>query len=675
MRNRSVLRRAFLGGLAAASSGLAAGWLVSLFDSDAQDDRPMPNPLLKKLRVRPKPDGGGGGNPPVDPGTFAATHTLGVGRLTMGQAIPKGQVPAGQSLAFSGLPTQFDLKTTWDDGSARFAILSADVASAGAYPLAVGGPATGTFSPTIPTASVTLTIGGVAYTATLPASVSSDPWLSGPICREWRHVVTPKTSGNASHPFLRVIFDVRCYAAGGSRVDVTVENCLDLASTATVTYDASISVAGSTVFSQAGVVHYYFARWRKAFLSGMAESAPTLDWAPAIAAKAVPKILATVADRAYAASGPGYGIMERGEVSFADMGGTGGRPEIAPYPDWAARFLLRPGSTARSATLRTGDLAGSWPVHARNADGSFVSIDSRPNYWLDYRNGDSAFSMGDYPPGPLKPEQNHVPSLAYIPYLATGDRYHADEMADWGHFALLGTWPAAAGYGVSGDDGRGGSQGIVGAAQVRGRAWNLRNLADAAAYLPDAHPAKSYFAAKVEANLAFYDAYAANHVTPFGSFFEVAASGYSAINLWRNNYLAWAIDRAVGHGFGGGAGHAFRDRNAAFQLKLFTSEPDYPRDWAGPIGMAVGTDSGSGPTFYATMAQMYAGTYAILNGNRSDLGSNYGIDARLMLHIARGLGLAGAQGAIDYLDPLVAPKFASTDQLAWGAGWAIDGSA
>ena len=42
--------------------------------------------------------------------------------------------------------------------------------------------------------------------------------------------------------------------------------------------------------------------------------------------------------------------------------------------------------------------------------------------------------------GYLYPDNAHQPSLAYIPYLLTGDRYDADQVAAWADFGLLSTF-------------------------------------------------------------------------------------------------------------------------------------------------------------------------------------------------------------------------------------------
>src|SRR5262249_25372273 len=148
-----------------------------------------------------------------------------------------------------------------------------------------------------------------------------------------------------------------------------------------------------------------------------------------------------------------------------------------------------------------------WPVHLREPEagnykglgaGRLVSIDERPNYWLDQGGrGDPRHKpVGDITArGWLVPDNAHIPSIAYVPYLVTGDRYYADEMAFWANFSLLRTFQD------SHYNARGGSKGYLHPNETRGIAWCLRNLADAAAYLPDDEPVKPYLAQKVINNL------------------------------------------------------------------------------------------------------------------------------------------------------------------------------
>lgn len=612
-------------------------------------------------------------HPPPSGGSTLATHAAtDAGWATFGQAIPQGAVPSGQGLKLGSLDTQSDIKTTWDDGSARFAVVTASIPGAGDYDLTAASPATGSFTPAIPTASVTLTISGTAYTATMPTSVSSDPWLDGPNVREWRHTVAPTHTGTP-HASLRVLHDVRVYSDGSARVDICVDNVLDVAGNTLVTYDVAMVVNGSPVFSQSSVAHYPFQLYRKVFGVGLTESYLTPDLTPWYAAKAIPKFAPTIASNVWDSSntvdlgsGPVFALLKRGACTYDSMGATGGRPEIAPYPYWAAEWGAHRTANQRAYTLLAGDYAGSWPVHILQSDGTPISIDDRPDFWLDVRGVDDPVAADMAVSSGLTFDTSHVPSLAYIPYLISGDRFYADEVAYWAHFGLIAAWPAATSFG-----GRGGSEGIVGTEQVRGRAWQIRNLADAAAYLPDDHPSKDYLISKIGNNVDFYDG-SAFPPTPIGACLPRIDTpngpDFAEISQWQNNFLAWALDHAYKQGFGGDL--ALRDRIADFQLKMFASEPDFPRDAAGPYWPVVGDVSGGVTTYYTSMAEYYAKNIAA--GAMTDppiaFDGAYGISGRLALLMCLARSQPGAQDALDYLLPLI------PIDLAAASGWVVDAS-
>ena len=615
--------------------------------------------------------------PATAPATVSAatdgltTVHLTTGWATFGEAFPEGE--AVGRLQLGNLATQTDVKTTWPDGSIRFAIVSALVPAAGTYTIqsTSSSSSAGRFAPPIPIATVSLTIGGVPYTAALPRAESSDYWLNGSQVVEWRSVVTPVDPQGNPHPFLRVYFDTRAYASGQDRLDVTVENDLNVPGATAVTYDARIVAGGQTLFSQDGVNQGYLTRWRKVFDLGLTESQVTHDFGSFIDAGALPQYSSAISDQDYSTDGPTFAILGRGGNSYDYMGSTGGRPEIAPYPDWTARYLVHQTPDQAAYVMANGDLAGSWPVHIRETDGSLVSIDQKPGFWLDPRGKQydpkQGIPLGDLSGaslGRLMPDLAHVPSLAYVPYLATGDRYYADEMGFWGNDALISSWSAPIEAG-----GRGGSVGIVGTEQVRARAWGLRNLEDAAAYLPDAEPAKAYLTAKVQNNLNFYDNYARTHNSPLGTILESASSntGSILISQWQNNYLAWSLDHARDQGFRGGT--LLRDEIASFQLELFTSGLDYPRDYAAPYYPTVGRILTDGTTqYFNTIGEIFIATNTNTDGTTNPpvpFNGYYGVDARLSLMIALDEGLSGAQDAYNYLVPQIA-----TD-LTQRAGWSI----
>lgn len=595
------------------------------------------------------------------------------GWATFGQALPRGA--AFDGLEVGGLSTQTDVKTRWSDGSIRFAVVSAQVGAEGDYTLAATADGPGSFTQATPSITALFQKDGEWYYAYMPNLAWEDRWLDGPLVQEGRMAASVHHwPSDTEYPHLRVVFDLRTYADGQERLDFTVENTLDAPGGCLERYDFLLFDEDRVVYSRENIEHPYLTRWRQTVDLGLQASSVTSDFEPAIAAGAVPRYMNLVTDDRPWAGGPDFDILGPGSLS-RDMEAHGGRPEVAPYPDWAARFLVHGRAEQRDFVLRHGDLAGSWPVHVRELDGQMVSIDLRPNYWLDPRAPE-----GDRPAGNLwdrnlydwstgrgmTPDNAHQPSLAYIPYLTTGDRYYADEMAFWANYVLLSTWQDVF-YNA-----RNGSAGILESNQIRGIGWGLRNITDAAAYLPDSDPMKAHFTQKVMNNLAWLDNYANQHQTPLGSMWENRRlenfwDGFNHktwLGLWEQNYLAWAIDHANKQGFEGGLIH--RDRIAQFQLGLFRNPAT--RDGAAPYLVPVGdqTPAGSQITeFYTDPSQLYAGP--------CQFQGYYGVDARLMLLVGLENGWDGAQDAYNYLNPQLAEELYvyGVPDLALRAGWAI----
>ncbi|HMF97781.1 MAG TPA: hypothetical protein VKE96_25955 [Vicinamibacterales bacterium] len=621
-----------------------------------------------------------------------ATYTAGPGWATFGLALPQGAAPTAVQLG--RLPTQTDVKVRWPDDSIRFAVVSANLgAKGGTYALTAATPAQGSFVPVLPKASVTLKIGNTPFVATLPASFS-DFWLRGALVSEGRAVVAP-----GGHPFLRVIFDVRSYASGGHRIDITVENCLDVANADQVTYDVTVNVGGATVFTAPAVNHKYLARWRKLFVTGgLQEATVTPDFTPFVAARALPEYLPTIASPARVMNSAEFGPLGFGALT-RPMNAHGGRPEIAPYPDWTAQYLVHKKPDQRAYMLRHGELGGSWGIHVREADGALPTIDEYPYYWLDprwpnerplqgprsvRRTGDGGYVIqGQAEPGDIA----HQPSLAFVPYLVTGDRFFADEMAFWANYCLIGSY--------ANDYNRKGKQGLLIGNEVRGIGWGLRNIGDAAAYLPDADPMKRYFAEKTLNNLKNLDAYAQSYSAgPLQTLFPSRRpeddnpryQPYMWISLWEQAYVAWAVDRVMQHGqvmaahnFAG-AGTAIRNRIARLQLQLFT-HPEWPRDHdrQAPYLLAAGRWS-KGPRssilYFQTFSEMKAATFAAADpGKAPDLVRPFegylGVEARLLLMICAKLGDVGAAKSLDVLMSDVTAGVSMIDDVNRRSGWAI----
>ena len=599
-----------------------------------------------------------------------ADYQLGAGWATFGLALPAGA--ARGAVKVGALPTQTDIKTTWPDGSIRFAVVTARVPTAGKYAITAGAAAAAAqaprFTPAWPAATVTFAIGGQAWVASLSGAPASSRWLSGPLVSESRVFVTPASNGTP-HPFLRVIYDVRCYAADRCRVDATVENVLDVAQAQDVTYDVAIAVGGKTVFQRSALSHKYLARWRSVAASDLRLATVAPDLRPFTNAAALPEYMPSVQAPRRSIAGDKFDVLRTGDL-MVPMNAHGGRPDLAPYPDWAAQYLVHRRDDQLAYVLRHGELAGSFGVHIKEPDGvRLVSIDDHPNYWLDNRaeaNGRPKNGLR----GAAEPGDNaHQPSLAYIPYLVTGDRFFLDEMEYWANFCLISTFQD------SYSNARGAAQGLLHYNEVRGIGWALRNITDAAAYAPDLDPYKTYFTRKVQNNLVWLDNYARTFETPLGTLFtgrrpeDEQWPPYSWIALWEQTYVAWAVDHAIRQGIG--PGEALRDRIAKFQLKLFTSGRDgFDRSFAGAYVLAVGTKGAGGVTYFSTMEEMFRRTKEL--GNYRVFEGYYGPEARLMLLIAREQGWPGADEAFTYLMRDAEPSGVTMQQdLEKRSGWAI----
>jgi hypothetical protein len=612
---------------------------------------------------------------------FAAGGTVGAYRLdsgwaSFGIAVPRGVVPAGSALRLGALRTQTDIKTTWDDGSVRFAVVTTNAPAPQDYPLSVGRPEAGTFTPIRPDATVEFAINGARWVARVPAAFS-DAWLSGPLVSEARAIVAPM-QGATAHPLLRVIFDVRSYEGGGHRLDVTVENVLDVAAADAVTYDVAIRAAGRIVFEKTSVVHKYLARWRRVFALDLKEAAVIPDFSVFVAAQALPPYMSNVDGPVRNTTGKQFDILATGDL-MVPMNAHGGRAEIAPYPDWTAQYIVHRRADQREYMLKHGEAAASWGIHIKEPDGvRLISIDDHPRYWLDSRaEGDGrpqSVIAWDRLRGMAEPgDTAHQPSLAFVPYLVTGDRFYLDEMKYWANYSLVSSQPD--------DYARNGAQGLLVSNEVRGMGWALRNLADTAAFLPDNDRYRTYFAQKVRNNLEWLEHYAQTHETPLNTIFaghrrwaEDSARPPQAhvfIALWEHTYVAWAVDRALQLGFSPGA--AFRNRVARFQLRLFTSESEgFDRSFAGSYVYVVAEKRAAtdGWTYLTSMRELF--TLAKSYGDYRPFPGYYGPEARLMLLMGNHLRWPGAAESLTYLmGTSDGNGVTMTQDLRRRSGWAL----
>jgi hypothetical protein len=594
-------------------------------------------------------------------------YELGSGWATFGLVLPAGAATGG--VRVGSLTTQTDVKSTWPDGSIRFAVVTALVGASGSYNLEAAARPGGTFLAAWPSATVSLTVGGTRWVAELPGAPTHGVWLSGPLVSEGRAVVVPRANG-VGHAFLRVVFDVRSYNGGGHRLDVTVENVLNVAETDKVIYDVAIAIGGNVVFGRNGVSHPSFARWRKVFGSNLREASIVPDFTSFHQARALPEYLRSVWNAEPEATGDRFDILTLGELAYP-MDQAGGRDEIGPYPAWVARYLVHRKPRQREYVLRHGDnAAGAWSIHVTEPDGSLVAIDRKPNFWLG-RHSPSPNTNGI--DGPANGHRGiryegevgsaHAPSLAYVPYLLTGDRFYLDEMKFWANHALISVHDA--------------SDGVVFVmteqGEVRGSAWALRNMADAAAYTPDGDPDKRYFRTAVERNLESFDEIARRGATDrFGALFIGRGTGgnRSMIAPWQQAYVAWAIAHAQRQGFGPAGGVCLR-RIIGYTVDLYNAHPAFHRDYIPSYMRWVLTAEGTPFAGFAELFQYnFGGPKPRLEKPR--LEGIYDVEFRLQLLLGVALQIDGAQRGLDALLAYREPDGTSVvDDVDKRAQWAL----
>lgn len=502
---------------------------------------------------------------------------------TFGQVFAQGDVRNGETLvgrnaAGASVPLQVDVKARHADGSLRHAVITAQLPSSAANATetlslvkatATAAPAAATPTTLLNsgfTAAFTATIGGVQYKASADELLKSGKyttWLSGALVNEWLVQAPLKNSAGVEHPHLMAQFAIRSYAGSNSaRVDVTVENGWTFeAAPQNFTYDAQVIVGGQSAFSQAALTHYHHARWRKVFWWGKAQPLNVRhNTKYLIASKALPNYDqslvikdSTVADwkTRWTSSKPG---PMQPALGAAYMPMTGARNDIGLMPTWNALYLLSMDQRMKDVALGMSEAAGSWSSHYRDKNtGRPVTLASFP-YLSRYASGsvnpatNKSEQIPDCPDTkcttPLTADTPHQPAFSYVPYLVTGDYYHLEELQFWASFNSFQIAPQY----------RGAGKGLVMDNQVRGQAWTLRTVAEAAYITPDNDPQKASLMAIANHNIDYFNTTYTNNAG--ANKLGVVTNGYAieydantGLAPWQDDFLTSAIGRMVELGF------------------------------------------------------------------------------------------------------------------------------
>jgi hypothetical protein len=187
----------------------------------------------------------------------------------------------------------------------------------------------------------------------------------------------------------------------------------------------------------------------------------------------------------------------------------------------------------------------------------------------------------------------HQPSLAFVPYLLTGELYYLEELHFWASFNMLQANPAYRQY----------EKGLLHWDQVRGQGWSMRTLADAAFITPDAHPMRAYFEARLANNIDWYTSHYVNAEN--GSPVTHLDVNDAEVSPWMDDFFTWSIGHAVALGFTDA--RPLLEWKARFPVARMT-DAKYCYVFAAPYRLIV-RESPGGPLLRSLEA-MYAPTLA-----------------------------------------------------------------
>lgn len=450
------------------------------------------------------------------------------------QIFSEGEVQRNQgiSAAIDGVSVaaQIDVKTTYADGSARMAILTV-VRPELAVGVSVEAIIHGADAPPLRALDLGAVLAGhdfaLALTGTDGCTVQVDVlaaladalahgtasfWQQGPLATQAR-VEVPLAGPQ------RLVFDVTAFADGGFAVEAQIKNDGAMeASGGHVAYAVAVTMDGRLA-EQVNLDLTQYQGWHKSYSSdgrngGQGIGGPDEGWLnirqdiahlEATGAVAGYDLMLGLDERlldrwAQAAAAPGWDdpSAARGVTQF--MPGTGARPDIGFTTEANTGWLMTQDIRAAAYAMGQAETASVVPWHFWDAQHrTWLGTEAYPVLWTDPRGGTG--TPGDAGSRGLTQQPDassgwtldaaHQPDLSFVPYLMTGARWMLDNLQAQASWNVMSQWPAVR------EDGEGL---VVQGGQVRGAAWSLRQIDEAAWASPDGSAEKAAFTAASAAN-------------------------------------------------------------------------------------------------------------------------------------------------------------------------------
>ncbi|WP_108867035.1 gliding motility-associated C-terminal domain-containing protein [Aquimarina aquimarini] len=524
-------------------------------------------------------------NPPDQITTIRIVDVSNVSRnnvlATFGHVFKEGDVPQGSYLqaklsAGEVIDLQVDVKATHKDGSLRHAVITCEIPFLAAKESVViilsnqgqVDANTGiTLQKLLETGydtSIHITLEGQLYTSSAKellqksfAIQEEKKWLEGKLVTEW-HVSAPIENGNGGiHPHLTARFYIRAYELDKVRTDVVIENNWTyVADPKGFLYEVEIKSNSNILYSKKGLSHTHHARWRKVFWWGDKNNVHVdYNISYFLETRAIPNYDQSIiiSETALAGMEDSFEPMDNGNLT-SYMPRTGQHADIGPLPDYGARYMLTMDSRAYFNTLANGNSGGAYQIHFRDKNTDLpVSIDDYPYIGIRRISDTRNPSTGKYEVPANQgvgfyaitnglsrhtPDSDHQPSIAYLPYLITGDYFYLEELQFWTTYNFMNL---AVGY-------RGMSKGLYNKGQVRGQAWNMRTLGQTAYITPDNHTLKKYFEEKLNNNLREYKRQYVDNVNS-NTLHVINPTDEVLLSPWQDNFFTWTMGYINGLGY------------------------------------------------------------------------------------------------------------------------------
>lgn len=636
-------------------------------------------------------------------------QVLGAGVATSGQAFARGELAAGYSLqgtiGGAAVAVQLDVKTTYDDGSVKFGVLSVErpalaagemvtVVLAGVPTPApvphvdfLAGLAAHSFNAALTgTDNVTHNVNVMQALRDAIANGTATWWLDGPLVRQARVEVLVDFS-------LRTVFDVSVFKDGEIGVRQQINNDAALGeSGGRATYDVTLKLDGQ-VASEQRVDHGQYQNWHNDFSSsanngGFGHGDATKGWlnirtdiahlqAANIIADFDLKIgvdealLAVWGERA---NSFGWNDALSSHEVTQYMPGSGGRADIGFTTEANAAWLMTGDVRAASFAMGQAEAAGAVPWHFWDPRaGMYLNVQNYPGVWTDGRGGIG--TPGDPNAGGLSQPSDglagwtldsaHQPDLSFVPYLLTGDRWILDNLNAQAAWNIVGQYPPL----------RGETHDLVVLEnQVRGSAWSLRQIDESAWASPDGSADKAYFTASSAHNWAWLVAQIPRWTAEQGEAHGWLPGVYGtpgAMPPWQQDYFASTAIAAANRG--NADARTFLEWQSNFLIGRFTHEASGFTQHDGVTYLIANTDLATGLP-YKTWAEIGAATVARGYSNGEGWTQSQGDYAQLGLATLAGLAeTLGSRAAAAAYHALLAenPPFTSASDFARDPTFAV----